>query len=80
MITWPTEYVEGAARITEARLGRDPTIIDFRRRRSGYELYRADAISSPDSKVLHGYNYYRSSRYHNYDGYFSNELPKVYLR
>ncbi|XP_064405216.1 disks large homolog 5-like isoform X2 [Halichondria panicea] len=49
----PTEYVEGAARITEARLGRDPTIIDFRRRRSGYELYRADAISSPDSKSKH---------------------------
>ncbi len=42
----------GAARITEARLGQDHTIIDLRHWRSGFELYTAHTISSPDSKVL----------------------------
>ncbi len=45
------DFVEGAVRLTEARLGRDSSIIDFRRRESGFELYKVDAIFSPDCKV-----------------------------
>ena len=49
-----TELVEGAARITEARLKREVgegKIVDFWRTDSGYEVVRLEALNERENKV-----------------------------
>ncbi len=53
----PVEYVQGVARLTEARLSRDMAegrVIDFRRSEStGFEVIRTTAITETRHKVMY---------------------------
>ena len=49
-----SDFVEGAVRLTEARLRREVTegkIVDFRRVEGGFEIMRVEAVSGAKNKV-----------------------------